>query len=129
MKESCGEKGFALPAVLILTFLIFSILLFSLYIHHKSNRLAKLDFGHLILNYRVEGGLYQALEKIRAGNSPELEQVIYVEGTPIKITLRANGEETIELFGYGEMPPNYASGIAIVVDKNTGKIVEWRDGG
>ncbi|HBI04241.1 MAG TPA: hypothetical protein DDY49_09465 [Paenibacillaceae bacterium] len=124
-----NEKGFSLPTILILTSLIFSMILFGLYIHHKSNRVAKLDFDHLVLNYIVEGGLYQALEKIRAGNPPELEQTISVEGTPIKITLRANGEETMELFGYGEMPPNYASGIAIVVNKNTWKIVEWRDGG
>lgn len=124
-----NEKGFTLPTVLILTSLIFLIILFGLYIHHKSNRLVKMDFDHLVLNYKVEGGLYQVLEKIRAGDSPELEQIIDVEGIPIKITLRANGGETIELFGYGEMPPNYASGIAIVVNKNTWKIVEWRDGG
>lgn len=130
MQESChDEKGFALPAVLILTFLIFSVFICSLYLHHKGNRVAKLDFAHLALNYQVEGGLYIALEYIRAGNPPPQEQIISVEGRPIKITLRANQEETLELFGYGEMPPNYASGIAIVVNKNTWKIVEWRDGG
>jgi hypothetical protein len=123
------EKGFALPIVLLLTFFIFSIFLCCLYIHHKSTRLAILDFNHLQLNYKVEGGLYQALEKIRIGKAPEPEQIILVEGTPITITLRKSDEETLELFGYGEMPPNYASGIAIVVDKETGKIIEWRDGG
>lgn len=123
------QQGFVLPMVLFLTSLLFSLFLFIIVLQGKTNVFPEKDFHHLVLNYRVEGGLYLAIEQIRGGNLPLHQQVFLVQDTSVQVTLRNNWEDKIELFGYGEMVPGYASGIAILIDKKTGEILEWRDGG
>lgn len=129
VKKVSNQNGFVLPMVLVLTSLLFPLFLTGIDVLGKGERMSEKDFGHLVLNYRVEGGLYLAVDQMRQGVPLRVEQVFVVNGTPIKVTLRSNGDEIMELFGYGEMPPDFASGIAILVNKKTGKIVEWRDGG
>lgn len=128
-KVYANQNGFVLPMVLFLTSLLFSCFLFVVVLQSKTNVLPEKDFHHLVLNYRVEGGLYLAVEQIRSGILPPNVQAFSVQATSVQVTLRNNGAESIELFGYGEMPPSYASGIGILLDKKTGKILEWRDGG